>query len=138
MSALARHLADAGESKDFIYLRVSIVHQADTAGMTDLIWMGNSTGCQDIAKYLSTRTDQNSNSIVKGGILQAPVSDRESVAHNDETKVISAEEAVTIMREAGKAVSMIAEHGDEVATQLRAETGGRMTWKRLDSLYAVG
>lgn len=106
--------------------------------MTDLIWMGNSTGCQDIAKYLSTRNDQNSNSIVKGGILQAPVSDRESVAHNDETNVMSAEEAATIMREAGKAESMIAEHGDEVAPQLRAEAGGKMTWKRLHSLYALG
>lgn len=38
--------------------------------------MGNSTGCQDVLHYISS---EGSRPIVDGGILQAPVSDREAI-----------------------------------------------------------
>ncbi|KAL8768624.1 MAG: hypothetical protein Q9209_005183 [Squamulea sp. 1 TL-2023] len=41
-----------------------------------IVLMGNSTGCQDVLGYLSF---QGSRPKVDGGILQAPVSDRESI-----------------------------------------------------------
>lgn len=40
------------------------------------VLMGNSTGCQDVLHYISS---EGSRPIVEGGILQAPVSDREAI-----------------------------------------------------------
>ncbi|KAL8933507.1 MAG: hypothetical protein Q9216_006332 [Gyalolechia sp. 2 TL-2023] len=40
------------------------------------VLMGNSTGCQDVLHYISS---EGSRPIVDGGILQAPVSDREAI-----------------------------------------------------------
>ncbi|KAL9594958.1 MAG: hypothetical protein Q9219_006738 [cf. Caloplaca sp. 3 TL-2023] len=41
-----------------------------------IVLMGNSTGCQDVLHYLSS---EGSRPMVDGGILQAPVSDREAI-----------------------------------------------------------
>ncbi|KAI4183729.1 MAG: hypothetical protein L6R41_005225 [Letrouitia leprolyta] len=41
-----------------------------------IVLMGNSTGCQDVLHYISS---EGSRPIVDGGILQAPVSDREAI-----------------------------------------------------------
>ncbi|KAI9884450.1 MAG: hypothetical protein M1823_003775 [Watsoniomyces obsoletus] len=41
--------------------------------------MGHSTGCQDIFSYLLTSPSDPDHAIIEGAILQAPVSDRESM-----------------------------------------------------------
>jgi hypothetical protein len=92
--------------------------------------MGHSTGSQDVAHYLSTRLHPR----VLGGIMQAPVSDREYFAWDPSaggelwrSKIPVAEELV----KAGK--------GDEALDDDFCRTvGGRMTAYRLFSLLGVG
>jgi hypothetical protein len=43
-----------------------------------VILMGSSTGCQDVMEYLTGKGHE-ARSLINGGILQAPVSDRESI-----------------------------------------------------------
>lgn len=108
-------------------------------GTTDIIWMGNSTGCQNIATYLSSTAVSPQDSIVKGGILQAPVSDREAYEHAEPNGPL-AEDAETFLGALDGAREMIkAGRGGEIAGQdVCRAAGARITWDRLFSLYAKG
>jgi len=71
-----------------------------------VVLMGSSTGCQDVMEYL-TGKGHGSRSLIQGGILQAPVSDREAIV-NDMTP-----DAYKSACEAAK--KMVAEgSGDEI------------------------
>jgi hypothetical protein len=140
MRALALHLRAQGR-----HFSVHLAACADaSSGVTDLVWMGNSTGCQDIACSLSDSSrDDCSNPIIKGGILQAPVSDRESIEHWQETDVMSRAHAQVLLAAAEEANAMVgagesASMVDEVAPKIRKEIGGRLTWSRAFSLYGKG
>lgn len=117
----------------------------DQAGVTDLIWMGNSTGCQDIAHYLSssptfsTSATRTIHPIVKGGVLQAPVSDRESFKYAEPPDSLAEyrdmiNDALAKAQEERKAG-----RGGEIAGKEVCEIlGVRITHDRLFSLYGIG
>lgn len=98
--------------------------------------MGNSTGCQDIACYLSTIRPIPP--IVKGGILQAPVSDRESIENWDQTGSVSKEEAAALLDAARQAEGKTRKELEDIVPSLRKIMGGRLTYGRAHSLYAEG
>lgn len=117
--------------------------------MTDLVWMGNSTGCQDIAYYLSHPTYNKIGSIVRGGILQAPVSDREgtkrTIEEGDVNTKSEKELILSCVKEAERrmldntgSASQKAREMDEVVPDVRKRCGGRLTWARLFDLYGIG
>lgn len=51
-------------------------HLAERRGVAEVVLLGHSTGCQDAVRYLATGSHV---SMVRGAILQAPVSDREAL-----------------------------------------------------------
>lgn len=88
--------------------------------------MGSSTGCQDIMTYM---LDHQSFDPIDGGILQAPVSDRE--AFEDESYVKAGEVANKLYKE-GKA-------GDLAPAQLAKDWSvPNLTVYRAWSLLCVG
>ncbi len=98
--------------------------------MTKVVFLGNSTGCQDIAKYLSTR----SHPVVVGGIMQAPVSDREFWAQDTSEAGLALQK---FLPEAERAVKE--GRGDEIVPKsVWSEFGGRITNERFFSLAGVG
>jgi hypothetical protein len=99
-------------------------------GTTNIVLMGHSTGSQDVAHYLSTL----SSPAVVGGIMQAPVSDREyfTMIPSKENEAWSAmlPTAERLVKE-GK--------GEEVLdAEFCKKVGGRMTAYRLFSLLGIG
>lgn len=114
---------DAQEMED-------LVKQLVATGTTDVIFMGNSTGCQDIAKFLSTR----SHPAVRGGIMQAPVSDREFFTTGDGAE---AEAMRKLVPEAKKAIDE-GRGWELVPKDVWEGFGGRITWDRFFSLLGVG
>lgn len=92
--------------------------------------MGHSTGCQDVMRYLSTKVTRG----VVGGIMQAPVSDREgwNAMPGDESDVVirSGQEAEKLVK-AGKVDQLMGPEIEKV-------NGGKITAYRLWSLVCKG
>lgn len=100
------------------------------SGTTHVVFMGNSTGCQNTAKYLSTR----SHPIVVGGIMQAPVSDREFWSNDTSPEAKALREFVPIAEKQVKEGN-----GDEIVPrEVWTGFGGRITYSRMYSLIGVG
>ncbi|KAK1750766.1 hypothetical protein QBC47DRAFT_331493 [Echria macrotheca] len=68
-------------SRDVEDLRAVVTYLRETKGMKRVVLMGNSTGCQDCVAYSTSLSSGDRTGVdVDGYILQAPVSDRESLA----------------------------------------------------------
>ncbi|ORX35153.1 hypothetical protein BD324DRAFT_582746 [Kockovaella imperatae] len=101
-------------------------------GLETVVLMGHSTGCQDVMHYL-TSPSSDSRPTVEGGILQAPVSDREyyEQVDNDYTHIWRTrfDQAEQMVKE-GK--------GDHLLDWEFSQKVGHATAYRLISLYAKG
>lgn len=94
-------------------------------GTKTIVVMGHSTGSQDTIHYLTTRADAD------GGIMQAPVSDREHFGTVDDAESVAWRGALPRARElvkAGKGDTILDEPG----------IGIRITAYRLYSLLDIG
>lgn len=95
-------------------------------GATKVVIMGHSTGSQDVIHYLTARARGVTLAPVDGGIMQAPVSDREHFAIDASTASWTAAlPRATELVKAGK--------GSEI---LEADLGLRMSAYRLWSLLS--
>lgn len=92
--------------------------------------MGHSTGCQDVMRYLSTKVTRG----VVGGIMQAPVSDREG------WNAIPGEEADVMQRGGAEAEKLVKDgEGDQLmGPEIEKVNGGKITAYRLWSLMCKG
>ena len=111
-------------------ITATLPRQLICPGTQTVIFMGNSTGCQDIAKFLSTR----SHPIVKGGILQAPVSDREYFMNQTDDASL----AMKALLPRAKEMIEKGQGWEIVPKEVWEGYGGRITWERFFSLMGEG
>ncbi|KAK4688240.1 hypothetical protein P7C73_g1865, partial [Tremellales sp. Uapishka_1] len=103
-----------------------LVNHLRAKGDTTIVIMGHSTGSQDVIHYLTNKSG------VDGGIMQAPVSDREWLATGDKGKIWR--DQIPIAEE-----MMANGRGTEVLDQSFCEmVGARISADRLFSLVAEG
>lgn len=97
-------------------------------GTTHIVIMGHSTGSQDVAHYLSTRSTPQ----VIGGILQAPISDRHEIEESESKIHCDIREALP------EATGLIKEGKGETVLDFKMWGTVDITAYRLYSLSAVG
>lgn len=95
-------------------------------GTTKVVVMGHSTGSQDVIHYLTTRDD------VDGGIMQAPVSDREHFFATDEFEYKEWRDALPYAEEL-----VNSSRGAEILPGRIGLLGLRMSAYRLHSLLSI-
>ena len=152
MEALVRHLRSQGEWRCARSGEArNPARPADTPGMATIVLMGHSTGSQDVMHYLTSRTPSpwsrfrdvphlrpffagvrdmpSGRAVVEGGILQAPVSDREGYVKAGMTEWVEAGRTAKELVDAGR--------GKEIMDDWEGRLGVRVTAYRVWSLTAV-
>jgi hypothetical protein len=73
--------------KKTVSLPTSLQVRELRAGIKKVVFMGHSTGSQDVIHYLTSPSDLTSRPGVEGGIMQAPASDREYFSGGDDSGI---------------------------------------------------